>query len=453
MNITIIGAGSFGTAMAQELATNSSNKITLFFQDKAQARKFKQTQINENYYPNRQLDPVIKASPDWTVVKQAEIVFLAVPTKSFEDVVQSINPYLQDDTLLVNLAKGIYTGGRTLVDFLKEQLEHANTVTLKGPSFSAEMINRQATLLTLGFSSRDQLKRMKQIMAGTNIFMDYTSDIRGVEFLSALKNIYAIFLGNVDARYNATNTRFLVLTKAFSEVKLILKYLGGEEESMFLGGGFGDFNLTALNDLSRNRTLGLLIGKGFYNPSYQDNSVVLEGIKTLELIQSLIPDNLGDRLPILQQMIRFFLDKKESALQIDFDELFKKRYKTVLTYGTFDLLHFGHLEILRRAKELGDELIVGLSTDGFNEIKGKTCKFSYQKRKEFLESLSYVDRVIPEEKWEQKADDVQEYEADIFVMGHDWEGKFDFLKDYCDVHYFPRTKGISTTKIKELLDE
>src|SRR5699024_6355178 len=141
------------------------------------------------------------------------------------------------------------------------------------------------------------------------------------------------------------------------------------------------------------------------------------------------------------------------ALQLDFEKLFKNKYKTVLTYGTFDLLHFGHLEILRRAKELGDELIVGLSTDEFNESKGKKCEFPYEKRKEFLESLSYVDKVIPEDNWEQKVKDVQNYEVDTFVMEHDWEGKFDFLKQYCKVHYFPRTKGISTTHIKEIMNK
>src|SRR5699024_781055 len=213
------------------------------------------------------------------------------------------------------------------------------------PSFSAEMINHQATLLTLGFEKRDQLKTMKTITAGTNIFLDYTSDIRGVELLSALKNIYAILLGNVDAKYNAANTRFLVLTKAFSEIKLILTHLGGREETIFLGCGLGDINLTALNDLSRNRTLGLLIGQGFYNPSYHTNSVVLDGIKTLNLSKALIPENLMDRVPMLQQIQTFFLNGQEKEMPLDFDELFKKRSKTVLTYGTYDLLHFGHLEI------------------------------------------------------------------------------------------------------------
>ena len=116
--------------------------------------------------------------------------------------------------------------------------------------------------------------------------------------------------------------------------------------------------------------------------------------------------------------------------------------KKVITYGTFDLLHVGHINILRRAKELGDYLIVVLSTDEFNAIKNKKAYYSYEDRKQILEAIRYVDKVIPENTWEQKI-------SDVFVMGHDWEGKFDFLKDYCEVVYLPRTEGISTSKIKK----
>ncbi|MFT8361804.1 MAG: glycerol-3-phosphate cytidylyltransferase [Sporolactobacillus sp.] len=122
--------------------------------------------------------------------------------------------------------------------------------------------------------------------------------------------------------------------------------------------------------------------------------------------------------------------------------------KKILTYGTFDLLHYGHINILRRAKELGDYLIVGLSTDEFNAQKHKEAYHSYENRKLILEAIRYVDKVIPENDWDQKIRDVQENDIDVFVMGDDWKGKFDFLKDYCEVIYLPRTVGISTTKIK-----
>ena len=123
--------------------------------------------------------------------------------------------------------------------------------------------------------------------------------------------------------------------------------------------------------------------------------------------------------------------------------------KRVITYGTYDLLHYGHINLLRRAKALGDYLIVALSTDEFNQdAKGKKTYFSYEIRKNLLESIRYVDLVIPEQNWEQKIADIQSYQVDVFVMGDDWAGKFDFLKDYCDVVYLERTPDISTTKIK-----
>lgn len=124
--------------------------------------------------------------------------------------------------------------------------------------------------------------------------------------------------------------------------------------------------------------------------------------------------------------------------------------KRIITYGTFDLLHYGHINLLRRAKQQGDYLIVALSTDEFNlESKEKVCYFSYEKRKSLLEAVRYVDLVIPEEDWNQKKDDVELYQIDKFVMGDDWIGKFDFLKDSCEVVYLPRTPEISTTQIKE----
>jgi len=123
--------------------------------------------------------------------------------------------------------------------------------------------------------------------------------------------------------------------------------------------------------------------------------------------------------------------------------------KKVITYGTYDLLHVGHINLLRRAKALGDYLIVALSTDEFNAVKNKKAYYSYEDRKTILEAIRYVDEVIPERCWEQKIQDIIDHQVDVFVMGDDWKGKFDFLKDYCEVVYLPRTEGISTTKIKE----
>lgn len=128
--------------------------------------------------------------------------------------------------------------------------------------------------------------------------------------------------------------------------------------------------------------------------------------------------------------------------------------KRVLTYGTYDLLHYGHIRLLKRARQMGDYLIVAISTDEFNAIKGKKAYHDFKTRKEMLEAVRYVDLVIPEENWEQKINDVTKYEVDVVVMGSDWvdNEKFEALRDYCDVVYLDRTEGVSTSKIKKELN-
>lgn len=125
--------------------------------------------------------------------------------------------------------------------------------------------------------------------------------------------------------------------------------------------------------------------------------------------------------------------------------------KIVLTYGTFDLFHIGHLNLLKRARELGDKLIVAVSTDEFNATKGKTTLMPFEHRVELVRSVRYVDEVIAEHQWDQKIADVQQHKVDVFVMGSDWQGKFDFLKPYCEVVYLPRTDNVSSTDLKKAI--
>lgn len=126
-----------------------------------------------------------------------------------------------------------------------------------------------------------------------------------------------------------------------------------------------------------------------------------------------------------------------------------KKYNTCITYGTFDLFHIGHLKLLERIKSMCSNLIVAVSTDEFNKLKGKTCIIPYEHRVVIVAGIKYVDKVIPEDNWEQKITDVEKYNVDCFVIGNDWERKFDFLKEKCEVVYLPRTDGISTTLLKE----
>jgi len=125
--------------------------------------------------------------------------------------------------------------------------------------------------------------------------------------------------------------------------------------------------------------------------------------------------------------------------------------KRIITYGTFDMFHIGHLKLLQRLSKMADEVIVAVSTDNFNEVKNKKVLIPYDQRAEIVSSIKYVTKVIPEENWEQKSEDIKKYEIDIFAIGNDWEGKFDFLRDYCQVVYLERTRNISSTQLKKSL--
>jgi glycerol-3-phosphate cytidylyltransferase len=129
------------------------------------------------------------------------------------------------------------------------------------------------------------------------------------------------------------------------------------------------------------------------------------------------------------------------------------RSKKIITYGTFDMFHIGHLNLLKRLKSMADELIVAVSSDEFNKLKGKEVLIPFEQRAAIVESIKYVDKVIKEDSWEQKVSDIKKYDVDMFAIGDDWEGKFDFLKEHCEVVYLERTKDISTTQLKQTLSK
>jgi len=452
MNILVLGGGSFGTAIANELSVNTENNVVLFSRSQKKVDEINSFHTNKSYFPNKHLTKFLSATSDKNEIKKADVVFIALPSNVIIERFLVLQSYFNEEALFVNLSKGLFSKGLTIVESIQKKLGIMNIVTLKGPSFAVEVMEHADTLLTLGYSTHQQYEIINKIIKNTSLHIDCTTDIRGVEVLSVLKNIYALVLGVVDAKYNSPNTRFMILTKAFSETRMLLKSLGGADDTLFLSCGFGDLCMTSLNDLSRNRTLGLLIGKGFFSSEYKSNSVILEGLNAVNLVHSLPLDHIVDNLPLLNKLHSFF-DSKATIFSLEFDKLIDIKFKTVLTYGTFDLLHYGHLEILKRASLLGDKLIVGISTDKFNELKGKKCVLPYKKRKQLLESLDYVDKVIPEDNWDQKETDIKDNNVDVFVMGNDWDGKFDDLNKYCKVIYFPRTKGISTTKLKAILKE
>lgn len=313
--ICFIGAGTIGTALGNILAENGSGDILLHSVEPGIVRAINETHINSKYFPTLRLHPAVRATGDDDQLGNAGIIFLAIPSVVMTDYLLSIRRHIPPGAILVNLAKGFGSGHKTIVECLRESFPNP-VCTLKGPSFAREIINRLPTGFTLGYTPVTMGDKTSEVcpreligglFRGTNIHLDYSTDIRGVEILSILKNIYAVILGIVDAQFNSANLQFLVLTKAFREMRRVLLAYGGEEETLFRYCGYGDFGLTALNDLSRNRTLGLLIGKGFFT-EHVSHELVLEGKTALNIFYEELSKKIDveNQFPIITELYRIF---------------------------------------------------------------------------------------------------------------------------------------------------
>ena len=320
MNILVLGGGTFGTAIANELSVNTENNVVLYSRNEDKVEEINNCNTNKSCFPNKHLTKFLSATSDKNEIKKADVVFIALPSTVIIENLLVLQSYFKEEVLFVNLSKGLFAEGITVVESIEEKLGITNIVTLKGPSFAVEVMEHADTLLTLGYSHIKQHEIINTIIKNTSLHIDCTTDIKGVEILSVLKNIYALVLGVVDAKYNSPNTRFMILTKAFSEARILLKSVGGSEDTLFLACGFGDFCLTSLNDLSRNRTLGLLIGKGFFSADYKSNSVILEGLNAIEMFHNLVDEKSNKDLPIFNKLYTFFANQ-ESSLEFKFDDL------------------------------------------------------------------------------------------------------------------------------------
>lgn len=306
MRIIIVGAGSFGTSLGNVLVKNSTVNLELLARKKEIVNSINKLNMNEQYFPNFRLDDRLTASVDITILRHADVVFLAIPSTNVIEFVNSNKEYFSKNAIVVVLSKGFGRNSKTIVESINDVI--CNQVcSLKGPTFAADLIHNNPSAFTLATRNKELFDIFKSIFKNTNIYLDLSLDILGVEILSALKNVYAILLGIIDAYFNSANVRFLILTKAFNEMKEIVLKFGGLEETMYKYCGFGDFGLTALNDLSRNRTLGLLIGKGFLNGN-TTNSVILEGMRTIDIIYKSVSakGNIGKKYYMLNAIYRLF---------------------------------------------------------------------------------------------------------------------------------------------------
>ena len=282
-----------GTSLGNALAMKPELEVTILSIEEDVVDSINKEQLNTKYFPNTKLTWRLKASTDVKILPQYEYVFLAIPSSAIFEYIEQYKGLFHPDVVLINLAKGLskdeyYTIAESLIAKTNFRI-----ATFKGPTFARELINNMPTAFTVGAHDLDLFPKFKDMVKGTFIHLDYSTDIRGVELLSVLKNIYAIALGIVDAQYDSPNLRFLFLTKAFNEMRAILLKFDGKKKTIFKYCGYGDFGLTALNDLSRNRTLGLLIGKGFFSES--NSNLVLEGKMAVDVFCKLLEvENLDE---------------------------------------------------------------------------------------------------------------------------------------------------------------
>ncbi len=302
--IIFIGGGAIATALGNVLAAKQNLDVTMLTIEPDVAASVNETHVNQKYFPNIKLDVGLKAHTNFEMLAEKAIVFIAIPSVAVVDFLTD-HP-VHKESVLVNLAKGFGNERRTIVECIQKILPNP-VCTMKGPSFAREIINSQPTGFTVGTEVASLYSDLHGLFSDTSVFLDYSSDVRGVELLSILKNIYAIVVGIVDAQFESPNMKFLIFTKAFKEMRSLLLLFGGSKKTLYNYCGVGDFALTALNDLSRNRTLGLLIGKGFFTDVISEK-VVLEGRIAVNVFHEEIANMNADikNYPILHELYQVF---------------------------------------------------------------------------------------------------------------------------------------------------
>lgn len=480
MIIGILGAGTWGIALARMLS-NSGNIVQVWSAIPSEIDQLTATRTQKNLP-----DLIIPCEIQFTkkieeVCKGKDILVFAVPSVFVRSTAKLANPHINNGQIIVDVAKGIEAETlMTLTEVIQDELDaDVKVVALSGPTHAEEVAKDMPSAIV------SACKDIKIAETVQNVFMNpfmrvYTNmDVKGVEICAALKNIIALASGISSGLGYGDNAKAALITRGLAEIERLGMKLGCLKETFSGLTGMGDLIVTATSIHSRNNRCGYLIGRG-YKPAEAIKKVgmVVEGVNAIPAAMAMAA-KFEVEMPIVRAVdaiINHDTDPKfvvsklmgrvkkteltKTPLEIAFESRIIKNItlhnkgvqtmKRVITYGTFDLLHYGHINLLRRAKALGDYLIVVISSDEFNwNAKHKKCYFTYEQRKALVEAVRYVDLVIPEESWEQKRKDMHEYHIDTFVMGDDWKGKFDFLKEEgVEVVYLPRTPEISSSQIK-----
>ena len=478
--IGVLGAGTWGMALARMLS-NKGCDVTVWSALEREVDTFSKTRVHPNL-PGMIIPEQILFTKDVAeVCREKDVLLFAVPSVFVRSTAKTAAPYIPDGQIIVDVAKGIEADSLlTMTQILRDELnrdgnhENVKLVALSGPTHAEEVALDKPTTIVSACDDLEVAEKVQEIFTDTCMRVYTNVDVHGVELCGALKNVIALAAGISAGLGYGDNAKAAIITRGMAEITRLGVAMGCLEQTFAGLAGIGDLIVTATSVHSRNNRAGNLIGQG-YSPeaAIKEVGMVVEGINALPAamqlarryrvempivaaVNAVVNEGVDPAKAVAELMERHQkTELPKSFTDIHFENVILKNkrgtgMKRVITYGTFDLLHYGHINLLRRAKELGDYLVVVLSTDEFNwNEKQKKCYFTYEQRKALLESIRYVDLVIPEENWEQKRTDVHEYHIDTFVMGDDWKGKFDFLKEEgCEVVYLPRTPEISTTRIK-----
>ncbi|BAW31301.1 MAG TPA: NAD(P)-binding domain-containing protein [Methanothermobacter sp.] len=295
MKISVIGAGSFGTAIAQILAENVDN-VYLLARNKKRAEYINRTHENKWYHPGIKLDEKIKVAiiqESDEIIEDSDYIFFAVPSGSLRSIIKSFDSHLKDKKI-ISCIKGIeYPSLKPMTTVIQEETDSKTVFCISGPNFADELIRGVTSGITIGAPIKYQ-KNIRGLLESQNIILDYSENIKGVEFCGILKNVYAVGMGILDGRITGENHRYTLLTLCFKEMKQILDEMG-YVKLLDKFCGFGDFLLTALTDKSRNRTLGLMLGKKMQLS--EKSTITIESLRSIKAIRTLT-NNLN--LPILE---------------------------------------------------------------------------------------------------------------------------------------------------------
>jgi glycerol-3-phosphate cytidylyltransferase len=481
-SIGVLGAGTWAMALARMLCINR-HSVTVWSALPEEIDELQKTRRQKNL-PNMEIPEAIAFTKNIEdVCADKDILLFAVPSVFVRSTAKRASLFVPDGQVIVDVAKGIEPDSlMTMSEVISSVIPRATVVALSGPTHAEEVARDLPTTIVAAHPDLAVAECVQKVFTNSVMRVYTNTDVKGVELCGALKNIIALASGISAGLGYGDNTKAALITRGLAEIERLGVKMGCLQDTFSGLAGMGDLIVTATSKHSRNNRCVFLIGQG-YEPreAVRQVGMVVEGINAIPAAMALSKKN-GIEMPIISavdKIVNYGADPKAAVrelmgrdsktelpkpiLDINYESAVlhnaayrakgDKTMKRVITYGTFDLLHYGHINLLRRAKALGDYLIVAISTDEFNwNEKRKKCYFSYEQRKALVEAVRYVDLVIPEENWNQKRTDMHEYHIDTFVMGDDWKGKFDFLQEEgVDVVYLPRTPEISSTQIKKYL--